>query len=79
MLYLSDIYWCSHDVNNTMSVITFKISKDIFLTWKENSTLKYSLTGEKKKKKLNHAKFKQSKWKDQGNYRPVSLIEILGK
>lgn len=65
------MYRCSHDVNNTVSVIISKISKDNFLTWKENSTLKYSLT---RKKKLNRAKFKQSKWKDQGNYKPVSLI-----
>jgi len=58
-----------------VSVIIFNISKDNFPTLKENSILKFSLT----EKKLNHAKFEQSKWKDQGNYRSVSLTAILGK
>ena len=71
----SDIYWLSHDVNNIVSIIIFKNSKGNFLPWKENSILKFSLT----EKKLNRAKFKQSKWKDQGNYGTVSLIGILGK
>lgn len=62
-------------MNNIVSVIVFKNSKDNFLPWKESSILKFSLTG----KNLNRAKFKQSKWKDQSDYRTVSLIGILDK
>lgn len=52
--------WWFHDVNNTVSVVIFKISKDNFLAWKENSILKFSLI----EKELNSAKYEWSKWKD---------------